>query len=116
MTKEQYLALTDQEIESMTFEKCDAAIDCLRSCYDEPVYEKICTQRHRTMALMDLDYSGNEITVGAIKELIKDMKDTDAIQIYDTYNETSIDPFDVFKTVKADNKGRTHIIFMINTD
>lgn len=116
MTKEQYLALTDQEIESMTFEECDAAIDCLRPCYNEPVFEKLCTQRHRTMALRDLDYSGNEITVGTIRELIKDMKDTDVVRIYDAYNETSIDPFDVFKSAKADNKGRIHLIFMIDTD
>ena len=116
MTKEKCLALTDQEIESMTFEECDAAIDCLHRCYEEPVFEKICKQRHRTLALMDLDCSGNEITVGAIKELIKDMKDTDVVQIYDTYNETSIDPFDVFKSPEADKKGRTHLIFMIDTD
>lgn len=111
-----YLALTDKQIESMTLEECDAAIDSLRPCYNEPVFEKLCTQRHRILALLDLNCSGNEVTVGAIKELIKDMKDTDVVQIYDTYNETSVEPFDVFKSTKADIKGRTHLIFMIDTD
>ena len=111
-----YLALTDQEIESMTLEECDTAIDSLRPCYNEPVFEKLCTQRHRILALRDLNYSGNEITVGTIRELIKNMKDTDVVQIYDAYNETSVEPFDVFKSTKADNKERIHLVFMIDTD
>jgi len=112
-TKEEYMALTDEQIATLTEEECNEALEYFD--YDDEFYEKLCTQMHKARAIEQMNYF-NPVTVGQMREWMKDLNDDDIVQLYDTYNETGYDPFEVFVPAQKDKDGKSHIIFMIDTD
>ena len=112
-TKEQCLALTDEQINKLTGDECEDALDLLH--YNDSIYEKICMRLHRTRAIRCMNCKCN-LTIGKIRDLIKDLNDDDFLEIYDTYNETTFEPDEMFVSEEKDENGKSHVFLMLNTD
>ena len=112
-TKEQCLGLTDEQINKLTGDECKDALSLLH--YDDPIYEKICMRLHRTKAMKHMDCKC-DLTIGKIRDLIKDLNDDDLFEIYDIYNETSFEPYETFVSEEKDKNGKSHVFLMLDTD
>ena len=106
--------LTDEQIGVLTHKECDAIVKILK--YDDPVTKKVYERLNDIKMDESLDYSAGDLTVGKLRDLIKDFDDNDIVEIFDVYVESSHSPIGTYIPKRFDTHGHRRLIIEIDSD
>lgn len=105
--------LNEEQIKKLSMSEC---LEIERVYYNNPVMDLVYARMREIKMLESFELGAGTLTVEKLMNLLKDLDPDDIVEIYDSFNETSVWPNDVYVPDVRDANGLKRLIIEINTD